>query len=309
MDFRQLQYFLAVVDNRGVSRAAEALYISQPSVSQAIRALERDLGVTLFHRASGHMVLTATGEVFLDHARDVVRGVELARAHAESAERLEQGRLVVASTPSQSIDPLADVVADFLRDYPGMQVNVDAASTVDQMFDSVRFGRAEIGIYAHHSPVSLPTSLRSCRARRDPFIILARSQKELPPARQNEDGSIVPITIDELAGSRLIVGQRGTGMRRVADLLITEGDRIQAVVQIEQREALIPLVRAGAGLATVGASWRGLAEASGLVTRTLDVPIGLEIEWIYRNAKLSPAATAFLRIALSRRENKGFPNA
>ncbi|GGW47903.1 hypothetical protein GCM10010320_30460 [Streptomyces caelestis] len=61
MDIRQLEYFLAIVDRGGFNRAASALYVSQPSLSQTVRALERDLGSELFHRIGRRAVLTEAG--------------------------------------------------------------------------------------------------------------------------------------------------------------------------------------------------------------------------------------------------------
>ena len=65
MDTRQLRYFLAVVDAGSVHRAAEQLYVAQPSVSQALRALERDLGSLLFHRTGRRLILTAAGRALI----------------------------------------------------------------------------------------------------------------------------------------------------------------------------------------------------------------------------------------------------
>ncbi|MEU1853423.1 LysR family transcriptional regulator, partial [Streptomyces sp. NPDC019990] len=78
MDIRQLEYFLAIVDRGGFSRAASALYVSQPSLSQAVRALERDLGSELFHRIGRRAVLTEAGRALIEPAREAVRGLETA---------------------------------------------------------------------------------------------------------------------------------------------------------------------------------------------------------------------------------------
>ncbi|WP_370943249.1 LysR family transcriptional regulator [Amycolatopsis sp. cg5] len=61
MDLRQVEYFVAVVDHGGVTKAAEALFLAQPSLSQAVRQLERELGAELFDRTGRHLVLTAAG--------------------------------------------------------------------------------------------------------------------------------------------------------------------------------------------------------------------------------------------------------
>jgi DNA-binding transcriptional LysR family regulator len=66
MDIRQLEYFLAIVDHGGFNRAASALYVSQPALSQTVRSLERDLGAALFHRIGKRAVLTEAGTALIE---------------------------------------------------------------------------------------------------------------------------------------------------------------------------------------------------------------------------------------------------
>src|SRR5215472_6298396 len=77
---RQLSYFLAVVDHGGFGRAAAVLSIAQPTLSQSVKGLERELGAELFHRASPGDVLTAAGRALVGPARQLVRDVNAARA-------------------------------------------------------------------------------------------------------------------------------------------------------------------------------------------------------------------------------------
>ena len=93
MDVRQLTYFLAVVETMNFGRAAERLYIAQPSLSQAIGTLERELGVPLFHRVGRGIVLSDAGAQLIEPARQVVRDLEAAQAAARSARGLTRGRV------------------------------------------------------------------------------------------------------------------------------------------------------------------------------------------------------------------------
>src|SRR5690348_10161914 len=97
MDSRQLEYFLAVVDHGGMSAAAAALHLSQPSLSQAIRGLERDLGVPLFHRVGRRVVPSAAGEALVPPARQVLRDLRTARASVDAVRGLDGGRLDIAT--------------------------------------------------------------------------------------------------------------------------------------------------------------------------------------------------------------------
>ena len=80
MDTRKLKYFLAVVDHDGFSRAAEHLLIAQPSLSQTIAALEKELGVPLFHRIGRRAVLTEAGKELIGPARLVMRNLDAAQS-------------------------------------------------------------------------------------------------------------------------------------------------------------------------------------------------------------------------------------
>ena len=103
MDVRQLTYFLAVVDHGGFTRAAEQLLIAQPSLSQTIKGLERELGVPLFHRIGRRVVLSEAGEELVGPARVVVRDLEAARSAVDDLRGVRSGRLDVVAMPSPGV--------------------------------------------------------------------------------------------------------------------------------------------------------------------------------------------------------------
>lgn len=289
MELRQIQQFLAVVDHGGVNRAAESLYISQPSVSQSIRALERELGARLFHRTGGRLVLAAAGEVLVVQAREVVRSVALAQAMVHAVDGLRTGRLVITSTPSQSVSPLAQLVAAFTSQHPGVVVDVQASQTPDDVVAALRLGQAELGLVGRPPSGELPLNMVRHHLYSDRFIVITRDHAQIP-------GGSHALTPKDLHGARLIVGQSGSAMRNVADSILALAPGSVAAVEIQHREALIPLVLAGAGLAIVTGSWADLAKASGLIVRDLEVDESLEIAFLRRNGQLSPAASSFLEM-------------
>ncbi|MGV9877098.1 LysR family transcriptional regulator, partial [Streptomyces cellulosae] len=99
MQFQQLQYFVAVAETRHFTRAAELVHVAQPSLSQQIKALERELGADLFRRARGNITLTDAGEALLPLARRILADADTARHEVqEEAERLEDA-LELGSRP------------------------------------------------------------------------------------------------------------------------------------------------------------------------------------------------------------------
>src|SRR4051812_48772522 len=100
MDVRRLRLFLAVVDGGGMTRAADAEHVSQPSVSQAIRELEAELGPALSHRLGRRVVLTAAGEALVEPARRVLRDLDTGKAAVEAVAGLAAGRLDLVALPT-----------------------------------------------------------------------------------------------------------------------------------------------------------------------------------------------------------------
>ena len=93
MNIRQLSYFLAVVDAEGFGKAAERLFIAQPSLSQAIAGLERELGVVLFHRVGRGVVLSDAGRQLVEPARQVIRDLATAQATIDAIKGVASGRV------------------------------------------------------------------------------------------------------------------------------------------------------------------------------------------------------------------------
>jgi DNA-binding transcriptional LysR family regulator len=122
MELRHLRYFIAVAEERHVTRAAARLGIAQPPLTQQIKALERELGVPLFMRAGRGVALTAAGEAFLDDARAILaQAASAARKARDTAQGL-RGRLKVGFTESASFHPL---VAESFRAFRGVYPEVE----------------------------------------------------------------------------------------------------------------------------------------------------------------------------------------
>jgi DNA-binding transcriptional LysR family regulator len=116
MELRHLRYFIAVAEERHITRAAQRLGIQQPPLSLQIRALEKELGVELFRRKPRGVELTDSGSVFLERARAVLEEVDRASASARRTARGEQGRVVVGFTSSAPFHPFVPRVIRAFRE-------------------------------------------------------------------------------------------------------------------------------------------------------------------------------------------------
>jgi DNA-binding transcriptional LysR family regulator len=201
LDLRLVTYFIAVAEELHFGRAAERLHIAQPSLSQQIRQLEHQLGVTLLQRTSRRVELTRAGEALLREGRRTLAQAQRTIAATRSAAR---ERLVVGFAGSAASDLLANALEAFAADHPTIEVslrelalnNVDdiASGDVDIAFTRLLPGQCELELeIIAREPrfVALPTAHRLARyhavsftdLRDEAFIINPAARTEAPPAR------------------------------------------------------------------------------------------------------------------------------
>lgn len=131
MQFQQLQYFVAVAETRHFTRAAELVHVAQPSLSQQIKALERELGADLFRRARGNITLTDAGEALLPLARRILADTDTARHEVQELVQLRRGRVRLGATPSLCTGLLPDVLRAFHDRYPGIRLLIEEGGSHD----------------------------------------------------------------------------------------------------------------------------------------------------------------------------------
>lgn len=291
MDLRQVACAVAVVDHGGFTRAAAALHLAQPSLSQTVKALEAELGVQLFQRLGRSVRLTEAGESFLGPARQLLRDANAVRLAVTPHAHMEAGTLDVVTLPTLAAHPLAEMVGAFRTRFPGVTVRVNEPNPVSVLREMVSDGRCEVGITDDFTGMSSGKLVwRSLGVQR----LLA----VLPP------GSEVPssgrMSIEALARLSLILPPRGTSTRDVLETAMDGiGQRAFVGVETSQREAIVPLVLAGAGASVLPEPLAVDAAARGAVVCRVVPALSRRIGLVHRTGALSPAARDFLAIATS----------
>lgn len=297
MDVRQLTYFLAVVEHLNFGRAAEQLHIAQPSLSQAIATLERELRVPLFHRVGRGIVLSDAGSQLVEPARQVVRGLESAKAAARSARGLQRGRVELVAMPSPGMEPLSTLIRDFTAAYPAMTITADAAFTPEEVVQAVKAGRAELGLLGGASSPHAG-GLRVLPIEDQTFVLISppqpHDQQQVAAGERTVDSARVTVVPEKLAGVRLIVSKQGSLMRQLVDDVLASGVDARIVVEVEHRTSILPMVLAGVGHAVMPMSWAPLAARAGAVVRHIEASPVLRIALVLRTTALTPAARAFV---------------
>ncbi|MCS6882308.1 MAG: LysR family transcriptional regulator [Oscillochloridaceae bacterium] len=237
-----LRTFLAVVDTGNYSAAAAALHMTQPAVSQQIRALEEQLGgIRLFRRVGQRMVLTHAGEELLASARELVRLAERAEETLMALKGQVAGRVVLGCTPGGGERLLPRLLAGFHEQFPGVGLELVVAST-EALLDGL--ANRSLNLALLQEP-QRRRGLESTLLATEPLILAAPAghpllrQEQLPPATLCEHPLILP--------------RSGTALRRaIEDLLRRRGVNVadlRPCLETDSATAQLQAVRAGLGLA------------------------------------------------------------
>jgi LysR family carnitine catabolism transcriptional activator len=286
MDIRQLRAMVAIVDHGGVTRAAAELHIAQPSLSQTIQSLERELGVELFQRVGRRLLLTAAGDAVLIPARQVLRDMATVAASVADVKGLAAGRLDLVAEPTLAVDPVAGLIGAFRVAYPGVLVRLAEPEGSAEVVQRLTDGRSELGLaelpVLGAGLISEELSVQDILAVRPPGSPLLRG----------------PLAVSDLAGVPLVTTPMGTSSRALVERALARAAVAPVVaVETEQREALLPLVLAGAGTALLPRPLAEEAARQGAVVSELHPPLRRTVGLVYRRAHLSPAARAFVELA------------
>ncbi len=285
MDLRRLGLFLAVAEHGSFTAGARAAHVAQPAVSVAIRELETELGAELFVRGRRGAALTAAGEALLGPARQALRDIETAAAAVAAVTGLVAGDLDVASLATLAADPVAAIIGRFRSEHPGVTVRLMAPADPAQLAAAVTAGHAEIGVTEHGAANE---RLHEVSLHDQDLLLVS------PPPRAG-GGAFGPITLRALADEPLVLTEPGSSLRVVVDRALESiGRTAHCVVETEQREALVPLVLAGAGSTVLPAQLASNATLLGAVVRDIRPPVRRRVVVVHREGPLSPAAQAFL---------------
>jgi DNA-binding transcriptional LysR family regulator len=244
MELRHLRYFVTVAEELHFSRAAERLGMSQPPLSQQIRALEEDLGVRLFDRTSRTVELTEAGRLFLLEARATLSQADRARQVAARAQRGEIGELTVGLFPSALLAaPVAAAVLGFRREHPRVRL-VLRERALRAALRELAGGELEISFLRHASRPDVPAGFAVTEMMREPLMLVLH--RDHPLAR--DDG---PVPLEALAQEPFIhFSPRSDSALHdhVAALCATAGFEPRIEQEANQNGSILALIGTGIGL-------------------------------------------------------------
>lgn len=246
MELRQLQYAIQIAAEKNFSRAAEQLHIAQPSLSQQIAKMEKELGVKLFQRNTNKVELTYAGSQFVEKAQRILDMVEQLRKEMEDISQMRKGKLIVGSLPITGSHILPLVLPVFQERYPHIEIVLieDTSANLEMLTAQ---GKTDL------SMLSLPLldQSLSCEMLLEEEICLAvpPSHPLVSQAMEETNGTI---NIHELKDENFIVLKKGQGFRQIVVELCEEaGFTPNIVFESSNIETVQSLVAAGMGVAFV----------------------------------------------------------
>ncbi|MFJ2742813.1 LysR family transcriptional regulator [Streptomyces sp. NPDC087440] len=258
MQFQQLRYFVAVAESRHFTRAAEELHVAQPSLSQQIRSLERELGADLFTRARGNIALTDAGEALLPLARRILADTDTARREVQELAQLRRGRVRLGATPSLCTGLLPDVLRTFHDAHPGIQLLVEEGGSHDLVRELAR-GALDLALVVLPLPTPSP-ALTTIELLHEDLVVVS-SPTERGPRR--------PVRIADLRDTPMVMFRHGYDLRELTVAACrSAGFEPTFTVEGGELDAVLGFVRAGLGVAVVP---RMVAERAGTGLRVTEL--------------------------------------
>lgn len=243
MQFQQLLYFVAVAETRHFTRAAEQVHVSQPSLSQQIRALEKELGAELFSRARGNIALTDAGEALLPLARRILADADTARIEVQELAQLRRGRVRLGATPSLCTGLLPEVLRAFHGRHPGIQLLIEEGGSHDLVRELAR-GALDLALVVLPLPPGSP-ALTSVELFHEDLVVVSAAAE--PPPGPGES-----VRIRDLRDAPLVMFRHGYDLRELTvGACRAEGFEPSFTVEGGEMDAVLGFVRAGLGIAVV----------------------------------------------------------
>jgi DNA-binding transcriptional LysR family regulator len=275
-----IEGFLEVARFGSVSRAAEALYVTQPTLTARLHALERELGERLFVRGRQGMRLTDAGRAFLPYAERAVRALRDGRRAIDEVGTAAAGQLLLATAPAVSTYILPSVLEEFVADHPRVEVVVRTGHSED-VLQMVLRDEVQVGLG---------------RALRHPEVVLQPFYEEvlvLVVAPDHPFARGADVSITEVATEQLILFDRTSSYYEITQAAFLDaGVALRGVMELDNIEAAKKMVQRGLGVS--------------LLPRTA---IALEVEaGTLARVELRDAAPMRRQIVAMRRRDAGEPS-
>ena len=208
MELRQFKYFLAIVENKSLSRAAEHLHVAQSALSKQLAELESELGVQLLTRSRNGVTTTEAGKIFYEYAQGITKQISDARAAVLRSSDTVVGSVVVALPQSVAATIAMPLMRAVSRRYPNILFHLNEELT-GNMADQLLIGRVDIAVFTETMPTR---DIAFTPLVEEAFVLMHSPQDPLAPAPGD-------ISLEEAVAQPLVLpsAQHGHCTRWIVD--------------------------------------------------------------------------------------------
>ena len=287
MDIRVLQYFLAVAREGSFSRAAETLYLSQPTLSRQIREMEEELGVRLFERTNRSVRLTQDGMRLRRRAQEIADLMEKTRAEFAEPAGSVAGEIAIGCGETQIMREIARVAIPLQREHPGIRFSLYSAYA-DDVAEKLDRGLLDFGLMFEpfdtrkYETLLLPFS--------DEFGFLMRADHPLAKKKS--------LRMEDVEGEPLLFPSQGQSVGLSTSILRSDHDagRLNIVCRYNLLFNAAVMAEQGMGIAFCLDHLADTTEHTGLTFRPLYPPLSCRLRFVWKKYQVfPPAADLFLR--------------
>ena len=276
MELRHLRYFVLLAEELHFARAADRLGISQPPLSQQIRALEEELGVRLFDRTSRRVALTPAGTLFLPAAQRTLDEAQRAIEVAHRAARGDLGDLRVGFNASAPFVPrVATAIHDYRQRYPDVRLSLTEFGGPAPV-DAIAAGTLDVGFVRASRPPVLPAALIATLLLEERLFIGMRPDHRLARG----DG----VRLVQMGGEPMVVyaNERSGGSTDEFFRLMRQASMEPVVAQkVHEVSTLLGLAAAGVGMVVIAESLRAI-QSAGLIYQPILDEGAVSSMWLVR---------------------------
>jgi DNA-binding transcriptional LysR family regulator len=289
VELRQLRYFVAVAEEMHFGRAARRLHMTQPPLSQAIQALEAQLGTPLFSRTRRSVALTAAGQTLLPEVQRLLQQVEGLASLAQSAAAGESGRLSIAFVPMADYSVLPTALREFRAALPSVHLDLQEATT-DVQIELLASGRIDIGFLLPPLPDKLNAEVDYLPLTSEPLVLA------LPEGTATTK---TKMSLKRCADLPLIIFPRRMSPAfhdQILACLRDAGLSPRIGQEAIQMQTIVSLVSAGMGFALVPQSVSNMKRPGVEYRAMQEISPWVEIGLAWRRDNTSPVLSAFLEL-------------
>lgn len=286
METRVLRYFLAVAREENITKAAELLHITQPTLSRQLAQLEEDLGVHLFERGTRRTTLTSEGQLLRRRAEEIIELMDKTERELAEQEELVDGTVSIGWGELESVKLVASMLRAFSEKYPLVRYRLYSANA-DHLKSQIDRGLLDVGLLLEPADISKYEFVRLGVKERWAALVLP----------DDPLAALESVRPDDLRGRRLIIPFRQNVQSELFNWLggVYDEKNIICVSNMSTNAAI--MIKAGFGCMLTIAGSLPYTDPNELVLRPLDGLVSTSVLAWKRQQPFSPAVTKFIEFA------------